>query len=187
MYRLLFLLPLIFIGCSSEWYLTKSVTISDRDIPNIRLDSNKSSIENIREIQRATRYNWRDFWFGTAYGVTEGMGLGFYETKVFYGKRAFPGSEGAFWDWYRMETSGDAWLKVGHPDKVFRAIWMVSNKASWNRYLKFYGGNWIYAYLTEFTISNSVAGLIRKFGKYGEFTFNINIDWQILDGIFDNL
>jgi len=183
--KFLYLMPLLFVGCS-QWYLVKSVTIDDRDMMIVKatIDQNKTDLENIRAIQKNTRYDWSDFWFGTGYALAEGTGLGFYESKVFYGKNSFPGNEGWFWDWYRMDTSGDQYLKLGHPDKIFRTIWISSGKASWNRYLKFYGGNWVFAYATQFTVSNSLAGMIRKFGKRGEFYFNFEIDWRIIDGLF---
>ena len=148
------------------------------------IDSSKTPIENIRTIQKAIAYNWKDFWIGTGYEIAEGTGLGFYESKVFYGASAFPGASGWFFDWYRMPEGGNAWIKFGYPQKVFRTLWIFSTKAAWNRDLKFFGGNWVFAYLKQFTISNSVAGLIRNFAKHGSFYFNLEIDWQVFDLLF---
>lgn len=180
---------LLLSSCSSKWYLIKEVTIKPKDINTVVrvIDTTRPEIENIRAIQHATRYQWNDFWWGSGMAVTEGIGLGIYESKVYYSPHAFPRWEGSFfYDWINMPTGGDYWMKIGHPDKVGRAIWISSTKNSWNRYLRFYGGNWVYAYLTQFTISNTVATGVRQLAKYGHFTFEISLfDWRIIEALFD--
>lgn len=187
---ILIIILMIFAGCSKEWYLIKEVTLSPKDVNQAFtvVDTNRAGIENIRAIQKMTECKQPDFWWGTAMAVTEGIGLGLYESKVYYSPNAFPSLEGTFvHDWVNMKTGGDYWLKIGHPDKVGRAMWISSTKASWNRYLKFYGGNWVYAYLTQFTISNTVATLIRQQAKHGNFAiFEVSIfDWRIIEALFD--
>lgn len=75
-------------------------------------------------------------------------------------------------------------MKVGHPDKISRTIWIGSGKVSWNRYLRFFGGNWVWAYLVQFTISNTVAEIIRQQAKYGSFHIELNFDWRVFDALF---
>ena len=171
----------------SQWYLTRSVEIKPQDIPTVArlIDTTKSEVDNIHAIQKAISYNWKDFIIATTFGITEGVGLGLYESKVFYSPKAFPGMKYTwFYDWVNMKTGGDYWMKIGHPDKIGRTIWLGSAKVSWNRYLRFFGGNWVFAYLAQFTISNTVAEIIRQQAKYGTFNIELNFDWRIIDALF---
>lgn len=179
-------LLLLFTGCS-PWYLTRTVELRERDFPIAArvIDTTKAPLENIRALQKATAYDWQDFWVGTGFAVTEGLGLGMYESKIYYSPKAFPGMKGTwFYDWFNMKTGGDYWMKVGHPDKIGRTIWIGSGMVSWNRYLRFFGGNWVWAYLVQFTISNTVAEIIRQQAKYGSFHIELNFDWRVFDALF---
>ena len=176
-------------GCSSEWYIIKEVNLKPNDVKEAFsvVDTSRPGVENIRNIQKLIRWKPRDFWTASMWATLEGMGLGLYESKVYYSPNAFPNLDGTwFHDWVNMRTGGDYWMKIGHPDKIGRSLWIASTKASWNKYLRFYGGNWVYAYLTQFTISNTIATLIRQQAKYGKFHLEITIfDWRIIDALLD--
>ena len=145
--------------------------VTERDIPKIQ------GRRSILDIQDAVAYNTMDLGQAAIMSAFAGVGLGMYEGRVFYAGNAFPGYQGPEWDWYRAPHSGDAWLKIGDSDKVFRSLWTSSSKRAniyWQRY---FGGRYILVYLADFIITNAVATIIRSYAKHGELRLNLEISW----------
>lgn len=183
-YLLFFLLPIF--GCSHLY--VNSVTISHKEINSVKIDSTLSGKENIRKIQESVAYQTKDILLAIGSSIVSGYGLGSYESKNFYAPNAYQKSflaDSWYSEWANLNTSGNAWLKVGDYDKVHRTLWLTFDKYAWNKYLKFFSGNWLYAYLSHFIVSNSMAGLVRNLAKHGTFYWSLEIDTKILEKIFE--
>ena len=126
------------------------------------------SAPDIHALQDSVGYQTMDLGRALLFSSLSGMGLGFYESRIFYGGRAFPNQKGPVWDWYRQDRSGDEWIKLGSSDKLARWVWLTGNANSRLAWVKYFAGNFVLAYLADFIVSNTVATIIRSYGKYGE-------------------
>lgn len=108
------------------------------------------------------------------------MGLGWYESRIFYAGKAFPGQSGEFWDWFRSPHRGDTWIKIGDSDKLARALWQYSALPAKMAWLRYFGGNWVFAMLAEWIVSNTVATIIRTTAKYGEMRLDLGVSLPFL-------
>ena len=170
--RLLAGILLILTGCSAMY--SGSVEIRESDLPRVRELLKEET--SIRAIQRATGGAWSDFGMAMLYSFTSGTGKGFYESRIFYAGKSFPGFEGAFWDWYRQDRSGDSWFKLGSSQKIARWIWTTSLPHEYSHWLRFWSGNWLLASLSSFIVQNTVSSIIMSYGKHGEWRFSFGVD-----------
>ena len=95
--RFLFLVLLL----SSCSFRVDHATIYESDLPKIR------EAVTIEQVQKAVSYETMDLGEGMFFSALAGVGLGYYESRIFYGGNAFPNEKGTFWDWYRKSHSGD--------------------------------------------------------------------------------
>lgn len=184
-------------GCSSEWYLMDKVEIKENDIAVVReavhIEDARThyantkpvgaDLELLRTVQLHLSYRNGDLYKAIVGSLAAGIGLGFYESKNYYAPRAFPTLEGTqFHSWFNMNTAGDQTFKMFQPDKIFRAIWQSSSRYAWNRWLRYFGHNWVYATLADYVLMNGVAGFIRRYAKNGEWiNFEVTFDWRFLE------
>jgi hypothetical protein len=154
-------------GCSA--LRSEHAIIYQSDLPAIR------QAQSIHEVQDRVMLQTHDMGRALLFSSLAGIGLGFYESRIFYGGRAFPGQTGPEWDWFRQDRSGDAWLKIGSSDKLARWLYTSSlhnARMSWSRY---FGGYFILSWLADFIVMNTVATIIRSYGKHGELRLNLDI------------
>lgn len=189
---------LLLSGCS-QWYLVNKVEIHKKDIPAVRKivsDSEWNATHKlkrfttdeyiIRRIQYALAYDNLDLAKAVGGSFISGLGLGAKESHDYgYGWDGLSETN-SFRKWATMNTAGNAWMKIGHFDKVARSVYMFGDRYGWNKWIRYFGGNWVWAYLAHFAIQNSTAGLVRNFAKHGTpFYWNIEFDLQIIEKIFD--
>jgi hypothetical protein len=130
---------------------------------------------SIQDIQRSASYETMDLGRGLLFSSFAGIGLGFYESRIFYTGRSFPGQTGQFWDWYRSPHSGDAWMKIGDSDKAFRYLWTSSLYPARLAFIRYFGGNWLLAAIAEWIVTNTVATIVRSYGKHGELRLSLDL------------
>jgi hypothetical protein len=122
-------------------------------------------------------YNSSDIFTGIAYSISSGISLGIYEANAFgYEYSGLPDSKVK--DYLKWNPKTDAvFNKMLTPQKMFREIYFQTTRSALNSYLKYYNGNWVYAYLTWFTVHNLTATLYRDYAKYGTPFRSFNVDY----------
>ena len=167
-------------GCSSEWYLLDKVEIGKKDMPVVRqavhaADWNEShglttwSDDRyvLRRIQRSMGYDWTDFWKANAGSVVSGLGLGAVEAHNYGYKWNGLDEDNWFRKWATKNTGGDVWIKFGDFDKAGRTLYMAGDRYGWNKWIRFYEGNWVFALASHWIVQNTIAAGVRNFAKHG--------------------
>jgi len=67
-------------------------------------------------------------------------------------------------------------FKIGDSDKIFRRVWTTSITYQRRYWLRFWGGNFVLAWLSDFIVSNTWATWVRSYAKHGDFRVDVSID-----------